>query len=1051
MPSLLVDGGFEAGGEAWTFAGSAGVASNNPHSGSKLAYLDQHAEDQAYQTVEIAESGTYTAAAWIATSATGGEFGVRHPGGEMLGKVDLPGQPSYSRYETSVNLEAGDVVEVAFTGGNGWTNLDDVSLIRDTRSILGFEVPGQQGETAIDHEAHTVEFQMPYESNVLNLTPDVTLPAGSTISPDPSNGVNFRKPHRFKVTDAFGNVTWWTAAVRFEKKTITIDSSSSELVDAFNWSKWRANLHVQTGRSGPVNVVGATPPNAEMVDYIPSYWAGYANRTAFYSRDFVHQAEGAHLLGLDEENKSMLKAFASTANESRKWYPLWALNFDGSPYTVDYKSDDFFVREVPAVFELVHEAGQQYAWTGDEDYLNDPVLWQYYEKAVTDFIELHDDHIPNGVAEGTGHGIFDGAASYDERAGFPARIEAADGIASQYRAFTTVAEFAALKGDTALADEFTAKADDLQDYIATDWGVVRGAWPYVTARGPGNVPEIGFSREPNAILAIKEVLPPDDKRTWDYLDFLQDGYQNDVPQNIEGATYIPDALYRYSQDEEAWGWMKYIIGERDKPHVYRAQGSNGDYPEYSYMMISNTVEGIAGVTPDAPNDAVAVRSHLPGEIDWLKLDHVTVGDHDLAVRHEGRTRTSVTHNAGASPLQTTIEFPGAWRQIKVDGRTYPADHSHDNGHAVSSVTVDIPVRKTVNAQAVAPLDPSVFGDTILTHPGDFELEQPSDGATGVAVDTEFTWSASANADEYRIVIARDDAMTDIVAETTVPGPRAVVGGVPAGINLYWEVTAINTQTGQRLVVPAGERTFRTAPSGVPDAPTDLAAYRTGDAVGVTWEPSAQALTSNVSRAPVGSTDFTVVAQGLTGSTWVDSEAAGGPFSYRVTSTNEAGEGAASTVDEQPLPDGAGVVWLSDRRPASATIGWGSIGYDRSVSGGAIAINGTAYEKGIGTHAASEIVYDLDPADARFQAVVGLDDVPGAAGRGSVQFQVVADGEVVLDSGVMRGSPYTEPKTIDLSLLGVERLVLRVLDGGDGNSSDHANWADARVLRLVPND
>lgn len=43
---------------------------------------------------------------------------------------------------------------------------------------------------------------------------------------------------------------------------------------------------------------------------IPSYWAGLTNRPAFYSRDVAHQMLGAHLLGLDAEDLSMLKVSA---------------------------------------------------------------------------------------------------------------------------------------------------------------------------------------------------------------------------------------------------------------------------------------------------------------------------------------------------------------------------------------------------------------------------------------------------------------------------------------------------------------------------------------------------------------------------------------------------------------------------------------------------------------------------------------------------------------------------------------------------------------------
>ena len=94
----------------------------------------------------------------------------------------------------------------------------------------------------------------------------------------------------------------------------------------------------------------------------------------------------------------MFKTFAKHSTESRKWYTLWAINFDGTPHTIDYDDDSWFVREVPAQFEFVEKAWKQYQWTGDKRYIEDDDLWQFYTKVLTDYIELHDDQDPNGIA-----------------------------------------------------------------------------------------------------------------------------------------------------------------------------------------------------------------------------------------------------------------------------------------------------------------------------------------------------------------------------------------------------------------------------------------------------------------------------------------------------------------------------------------------------------------------------------------------------------------------------------------------------------------------------
>lgn len=478
---------------------------------------------------------------------------------------------------------------------------------------------------------------------------------------------------------------------------IVIASSNDQLAKAFNWAKWRARQHVQTGKRGPIDVEGPVPPDAKQADYIPSYWAGYAHRTAFYIRDFAHQAAGAHLLGLDAENRSMLQAYAATSIESRKWYPLWALNFDGSPYFVDFPSEDYFVREVPAVFELVDKAAELYRWTGDSTYLDDPTLWRFLTKAVTDFIELHDTQLPNGVAEGSGQGIWYGAASYNERSDHQ-MVEAGDGIAAQYQAFRGYADLARARGDSSIAERFDTRADELFTYFNTDWGVAPGAWEYARGRDADGAQITGWGQESSMFMAYDEIIDPNSRKTHDFLDYLYENYTENRPPNIESGSYVPDVMFAYGRSEQGWAWMKSIIDALDEPHEVVQQGTNGDYPEISFTLVSQTVEGLAGVVPDAPRHAVSTLSRLPADIGWLDLDHVMVGEHDLGVRHEGGTRTTVTHNAGPQPLTTTIGFYGGYAQLEVDGQRVQADHTLQCGKSVSSVTVTVPVGGVVTAK-----------------------------------------------------------------------------------------------------------------------------------------------------------------------------------------------------------------------------------------------------------------------------------------------------------------------------------------------------------------
>ncbi|MDN8880914.1 NPCBM/NEW2 domain-containing protein, partial [Staphylococcus aureus] len=60
-----------------------------------------------------------------------------------------------------------------------------------------------------------------------------------------------------------------------------------------------------------------------------------------------------------------------------------------------------------------------------------------------------------------------------------------------------------------------------------------------------------------------------------------------------------------------------------------------------------------------------------------------------------------------------------------------------------------------------------------------------------------------------------------------------------------------------------------------------------------------------------------------------------------------------------------------------------------------------YDKGLGTHANSEIVYDLSGKNyGIFETYVGVDREMRNASEPSVIFEVYVDGKKVFDSGVM---------------------------------------------------
>ncbi|MCX6878594.1 MAG: NPCBM/NEW2 domain-containing protein [Verrucomicrobia bacterium] len=130
---------------------------------------------------------------------------------------------------------------------------------------------------------------------------------------------------------------------------------------------------------------------------------------------------------------------------------------------------------------------------------------------------------------------------------------------------------------------------------------------------------------------------------------------------------------------------------------------------------------------------------------------------------------------------------------------------------------------------------------------------------------------------------------------------------------------------------------------------------------------------------------------------------------------------------------------------SNTQAWGSLQINKAVSGSPLTIAGRTFTHGLGTHAASEIVYTLEDGCETFTAWVGVDDHLKAhpdAKNASVVFQVIGDGKTLFESGIMRMGDAA--KAVKVPLKGVTQLKLIVTDAGDGNSCDHADWGDAAL-------
>ncbi|MEU7517370.1 NPCBM/NEW2 domain-containing protein [Streptomyces sp. NPDC042898] len=228
----------------------------------------------------------------------------------------------------------------------------------------------------------------------------------------------------------------------------------------------------------------------------------------------------------------------------------------------------------------------------------------------------------------------------------------------------------------------------------------------------------------------------------------------------------------------------------------------------------------------------------------------------------------------------------------------------------------------------------------------------------------------------------------------------------------------------------------------PSAPADLTASNvTSNSVDLKWTAS----TDNVGVAGykvyrgttlVGSpTEASFTATGLSAST---------PYTFTVKAVDASGNysaaGNAANVTTAAPPQ---TVDLSALAWSDARSDFGTVRKDRSVDGNPIRLNGTTYAKGIGTHANGSVTYNLNGAYARFQSDVGVDDEVNA--NATVRFEVWGDGVKLYETPAAM-TPTSATRSIDIGIAGVNSLVLKVTDAGDGINSDHADWAGAKLVR-----
>lgn len=199
--------------------------------------------------------------------------------------------------------------------------------------------------------------------------------------------------------------------------------------------------------------------------------------------------------------------------------------------------------------------------------------------------------------------------------------------------------------------------------------------------------------------------------------------------------------------------------------------------------------------------------------------------------------------------------------------------------------------------------------TVGGGPSAFGLTSPANGASGVALNATFSWSAATGANGYTFTLARDPALTDTVTTQTLGAATtslpAGTGWLSSGTTYYWRVSATSASCGPTNGSPAvSSFSTGTIPPPQPfslSTPSGGSAVCTGGGATFSWSASANASeyrfvigtflnpeTSAIYTAdPVTGTSITVPAGVFAGL------GNGTDLNWTVTARNTSGTRAAS--------------------------------------------------------------------------------------------------------------------------------------------------------------
>jgi hypothetical protein len=437
--------------------------------------------------------------------------------------------------------------------------------------------------------------------------------------------------------------------------TPQFNSSNPTLISGWKWAVGQAMEYVRHG--DPVG------------DW---FEAALPGRNAFCMRDVAHQCAGAQALGLHTEVKNMLYRFAENIAESRDWCTYWEISGDNLPAAADYESDSDFWYNLPANFDVLACCWRQYLWTGDSDYLNDPVFLNFYDRTVTEYVQ-HWDADGDGLLEHLPAYGRRGVGSYEE--GVSEICMGADLIAAQVAAYEAYAQIQRLRGNVEAGQQYEAKALSLRSYYEQAWwNTSRNNYFSIMHTDGQFSPRTNFGIN---TFVLYFGLIHDLGRVQCVTDDL---IQQFPYANVESQSYFPETLYGYGHRHAAYDALRRLID----PALPRRE-----YPEVSYSVIGAFINGLMGLQGRAETRTIRTLPNLTDATEWISIKDLSILDNEVAVTHRGNTVTTLCNEYGSGFLWAA-NFASDSDVVLVNGEARPAKQViSSDGRRQASIEIQV--------------------------------------------------------------------------------------------------------------------------------------------------------------------------------------------------------------------------------------------------------------------------------------------------------------------------------------------------------------------------